>query len=272
MKEILAIDFIKEKVKDSKIFEDYYLIYKKMEKATIKNTYKIGDNVVLKKDSLLHGIKSFDENKIDSIKKNGFLFGEYFKKEVSQQKYCVCFWIMNDEIKLKDYINNYSAETIHLQNRITKKYKQIYIPYNFDVKDRQALFKKINNFIYSIVFVRDSKENQFLPSLNKQDDYIGFILDNSYTDIIKKYDIYNGCLSLEELSSFLPEWVINKTIKKKMPTQTDHELSIIYGLPSNLIEGVIVGKIIERDKNKIKYLKTRFPNCYICNLNGKVIF
>ena len=105
----------------------------------------------LKKKNLMQKIIQ----KIKGIKKNGFLFGEYFGKEVAQQKYCVCFWVMNDKTSIKEYVNKYSSETIHLQNRITKKYKQIYIPFNYDVRDRQKMFKSINNFIYSINFVRD---------------------------------------------------------------------------------------------------------------------
>lgn len=270
---IQPIDFLKKNLNDIKCFEKYYELYKTIEKEKFdEKDYSIGDDVLLEKGALLHGIKSFNVEKIKSIKKNGFLFSEYFGKEVAQQKYCVCFWVMNDKTSIKEYVNKYSAETIHLQNRITKKYKQIYIPFNFDVSDRQRMFKSINNFIYSINFVRDSKENQFLPSLNKTDDYIGFILRNAFTDRIKKYDIYDGNLSINELSAFLPEWVINKTIKKKLPTQTDHEIAVLYGLPSNVIEGIIVGRLVESNQDSLKLIKTTFPNCYICNIDGKVIF
>lgn len=269
---IQPLDFLKKNLNDIECFEKYYELYKTIEEEKFDaKDYSIGDDVFLEKGTLLHGIKSFNVEKIKEIKKNGFLFGEYFGKEVAQQKYCVCFWVMNDKTSIKEYVNKYSSETIHLQNRITKKYKQIYIPFNYDVRDRQKMFKSINNFIYSINFVRDSKENQFLPSLNKTDDYIGFILRNSFTDKIKEYDIYDGNLSINELSVFLPEWVINKTIKKKIPTQTDHEIAVLYGLPSNIIEGIIVGRLVESNKDSLKSIKTIFPNCYICNIDGKVI-
>lgn len=269
---IQPIDFLKNNLNDIECFEKYYELYKTIEEEKFDaKDYSIGDDVFLEKGTLLHGIKSFNIEKIKGIKKNGFLFGEYFGKEVAQQKYCVCFWVMNDKTSIKEYVNKYSSETIHLQNRITKKYKQIYIPFSYDVRDRQKMFKSINNFIYSINFVRDSKENQFLPSLNKTDDYIGFILRNSFTDKIKEYDIYDGNLSTNELSVFLPEWVINKTIKKKIPTHTDHEIAVLYGLPSNIIEGIIVGRLVESNKDSLKSIKTIFPNCYICNIDGKVI-
>ena len=47
---------------------------------------------------------------------------------------------------------------------------------------------------------------------------------------------------------------------------------IIFGLPSNCIEGVLVGRIVERNKKYLKQIKDLFPNCYICNLDGIVIY
>lgn len=45
----------------------------------------------------------------------------------------------------------------------------------------------------------------------------------------------------------------------------------MFGLPSSLIEGVFVGKKIEENKDALEYMKKRLPDCYICNLDGKVI-
>ena len=45
----------------------------------------------------------------------------------------------------------------------------------------------------------------------------------------------------------------------------------MFGLPSKLIEGVFVGRKIEEDRDALNYIKTRLPDCYICNLDGKVI-
>ena len=35
--------------------------------------------------------------------------------------------------------------------------------------------------------------------------------------------------------------------------------------------GIIVNKILEKDKESLKKIKGIFPNCYICNIDGKVI-
>jgi hypothetical protein len=45
----------------------------------------------------------------------------------------------------------------------------------------------------------------------------------------------------------------------------------MFGLPSSLIEGVLVGKEIEKNKKSLDYIKSKLPDCYICNLDGKVI-
>ena len=46
---------------------------------------------------------------------------------------------------------------------------------------------------------------------------------------------------------------------------------IIFGLPKNCIEGVVVGRQVEHNEHNLNTLKSLFPNCYICNLDGVVI-
>lgn len=52
---------------------------------------------------------------------------------------------------------------------------------------------------------------------------------------------------------------------------TNRESAILFGLPSNLIEGILVGRIYENDKTILKKIKELLPNVYICNIDGKVI-
>jgi len=49
------------------------------------------------------------------------------------------------------------------------------------------------------------------------------------------------------------------------------ESTILFGIPANMIEGVLVGREYERDNNKLSEIKSLLPNCFICNLEGKVI-
>ena len=39
----------------------------------------------------------------------------------------------------------------------------------------------------------------------------------------------------------------------------------------NFIEGILVGRKIEKDKNVLQEIKELLPWIYICNLDGKVI-
>ena len=55
------------------------------------------------------------------------------------------------------------------------------------------------------------------------------------------------------------------------PVTTDRESAIFFGLPKILIEGVIVGRIYEKDLEKLDYIKSKLPDAYICNVDGKVI-
>lgn len=45
----------------------------------------------------------------------------------------------------------------------------------------------------------------------------------------------------------------------------------MFGLPPSLIEGVFVGRKLEQDQEALNYIKNKLPDCYICNLDGKVI-
>lgn len=274
-----AIDFINNSklendVKD--LFNEYYKLFNEIENDNIDlPKYKIGEEVNLEKGTLLHGVKSYTKEKLECIKNDGILFPEYRGVDGSGQKYCVCFWIMNNDTTLGNYVNYYSGDSVFLEERFKKKkYSQIYIPRNpFD--GRGEIFNKINKFKYKILYVHESKENRFMPSLtnwNKSaDDYIAFIVNNKYTDKLLDYDIYTKKISIETIKKFIPEWAINNFIYKKVWTMTNHEIALTFGLPSNLIEGILVGKLIENDVNKLNEIKKIFPNCYISSLEGKVI-
>ena len=44
----------------------------------------------------------------------------------------------------------------------------------------------------------------------------------------------------------------------------------MFCLPSKLIEGILVGRQIENGIDSLNYIKSKL-DCYICNLDGKVI-
>ena len=45
----------------------------------------------------------------------------------------------------------------------------------------------------------------------------------------------------------------------------------MFGITPRLIEGVLVGRKIENDEEALNYIKSKLPECYICNLDGIVI-
>jgi len=67
------------------------------------------------------------------------------------------------------------------------------------------------------------------------------------------------------------EKFINEDRLKRDAITTDRESAIMFGLPINLVEGIFVGRRLEKDKKALEYIKSKLPDCYICNLDGKVI-
>ena len=53
--------------------------------------------------------------------------------------------------------------------------------------------------------------------------------------------------------------------------ETGREKAIIFGIPISMLKGIIVSRNKEKDNEYLNALSTLFPNCFICNLDGKVI-
>ncbi len=123
-----------------------------------------------------------------------------------------------------------------------------------------------------------TKEGKFLPNLLEDTIQICLIIngDNKYTKSLLENDILNHKLLNEyELLNFMKSDIYAKLVlsRKKIDISfTDRESAILFGIPANLIEGVLVGRIYEKDMNILKKIKKKMPNCYICNLDGIVIY
>ena len=126
--------------------------------------------------------------------------------------------------------------------------------------------------------VEQTKEARFMPSLSQENIQIGIIFN---------YDLINKSSLLEcdilnpenitdaDVKSFVNENYYQKFIKDRKHKDdffTDRESAILFGIPSNLIEGILVGRIYEKDSSILNEIKKLLPNCYICNLDGKVIY
>ena len=259
-----ALDIVKEQIE---------LFYQ--DNTVEKTKYNIGDDVFLKKGTFMHGIFGELDN-FDYTIQNGFISTD-FTDEARSNKICnsVGFWNIQEDLLLKDYINEYSGFTITYTIGRGPEAKQVseLIPYHkFD-----EVTEIINNDDSIWTYWGDkTKEVSFIPSLVSNKRQISFILnmDNEYAKRLAHNDIWNPDIDYDILEPFLdyryyPKFKDERLNKTK--ATTDRESAIMFGLPSSLIEGVFVGRKIENNKESLDYIKSKLPDCYICNLDGKVI-
>ena len=100
-------------------------------------------------------------------------------------------------------------------------------------------------------------------------------MDSEHAKKLSNNDVWNLDFDEEILTPFLDyryrdKFINNDRINRSVST-TDRESAIMFGLPISLIEGVFVGRKIENNKDSLNYIKSKLPDCYICNLDGKVI-
>lgn len=187
----------------------------------------------------------------------------------------VGMWNVKEDCLLKDYINKYSGFTITYTLGRGPGAKEVseLIPYHkFD-----EYTEKINNMDEVWQYWGDqTKEVRFLPSLVSNKRQIAFILnmDSEYAKKLSYADVWNTDLDNETLKPFLDNRYFPSFMEERFnrnATTTDRESAIMFGLPKTLIEGVLVGRQIESDSIALNHIKSKLPDCYICNLDGKVI-
>ena len=240
-----------------------------------KSKYKDGEDVFLKKGTFIHGIPGMLDN-FDWTINNGFIGIEFTDPNVKNKiRHSIGMWNIKNDCYLKDYINLYSGFTITYTIGRGPGSIEIsdLIPYHkFD-----EYTEKINNddsiWMY---WGEGTKETRFIPSLVADKRQIAFIL-NTESEYAKKMiyaDVWNTEFDDETLKDFLDYRYYPKFLDlrlKRDASTTDRESAIIFGLPSRLIEGVLVGRKVENNIETLDYIKSKLPDCYICNLDGKVI-
>lgn len=256
------------------VLKNIELFYKEDEVIN-KNKYNLGDEVFLKKGTFIHGIPGILEN-FDWIIENGFIGNEFTNDSVKNKiRHSIGMWNLKDDCYLKDYINLYSGFTITYTIGRGPGAMQVsdLIPYHkFD-----EYTEKINDNDDIWMYWGDgTKETRFIPSLVANKRQIAFILntESNYAKEMLYADVWNNNIKYEDLEEFLdyryyPKFKDER--KNRDASTTDRESAIMFGLPSRLIEGVFVGRIVEKDKKVLNYIKQKLPDCYICNLDGKVI-
>lgn len=241
-----------------------------------KTKYSVGEDVFLKKGTFMHGIFGELEN-FDFTIKNGFVAVDFTDEPRSNKiSNSVGMWNIQKDMLLRDYINLYSGFTITYSIGRGPEAKTVseLIPYHkFD-----EVTEEINNREDVWSYWGDkTKEVSFIPSLVSNKRQIAFIL-NMESDYAKKLsynDVWNLDFDGEILKPFLDYRYVDKFIEQdrinRDASTTDRESAIMFGLPISLVEGVFVGRKIEKDTEALKHIKEALPDCYICNLDGKVI-
>ncbi|MDD6224378.1 MAG: hypothetical protein PUB18_05210 [bacterium] len=237
-----------------------------------KHNYKIGDNVLLKKGTFLHGTYRNIDGLRDIINQ-GLIASWFIDGRISKYPSSVGVWHLKKDYQLLEYINFYSGGTIRYFNQHDEKKETEVIKYD-EVKD---LMDKVIEKDYLVWHMEQTKEARFLPSLAQNKVQIGIIfnVNNEYAMKLLNGDILNSInINDDNVKEFVNESYYDRFIidrKNKDDFFTDRESAILFGLPSNLIEGILVGRKYEEDKNILEEIKKLLPNAYICNLDGKII-
>ena len=260
-----------------KLVEQIKKYYEAKNSVIDKDKYNVGDTVKLKKGTLLHGTyKNLDGLK--EILKDGLISSWFIDGRLSKYPSSVGVWNLKNDYNLKDYINYYSGGTIMycgiFENGVdTQKNQTAVIPYN----EMNNIIDTVSKIDCRMWTLEQTKEARFMPSLVQNRVQIGIIFNgnNKYALELLKGDILDlSNLNDKEVKPFVNQDYYEKFIKYRKNKDdffTDRESAILFGIPSNLIEGILVGRKYEKNNEILKEIKELIPEAYICNLDGKVI-
>ena len=99
-------------------------------------------------------------------------------------------------------------------------------------------------------------------------------MESDYAKELSCANVWNTDFDEEILKPFLDSRYFPKFLEERFNRKvstTDRESAIMFGLPATLIEGVFVGRKIEHNKQALDYVKSKLPDCYICNLDRKAV-
>ncbi len=230
--------------------------------------YKVGDYVKLKKDTYMHGFGN-DLKLLEIFSKFG-LINKDFEQGAGTRKitHCVSLWHIKKPILLKDYIVNYSGMTVSYDD------KYDIVPY----KQFDQYIEKIRKHQYWSLRVESTMETRFMPSLAKDSNrlQLAFIIngyDKQCKDIMY-HDLLNDKVDLDIVLNFMhlknPDHA--EMFKQNRQNYDDKRIGyVMFGIPRCMFEGVLIGRKYEHNKRILSRIKTLLPDCYICNLDGKVI-
>lgn len=278
------ISLIKQNINDKaqKVMLDQLDNFFQLKDLTLDNEkYEVGEEVVLSKDTFLHGFG----NSLILLKKyadEGIISKDFELGEVEKKiSYAISLWHIHKKIKLADYIKQYSGMTFSWNKDEFK-----IVPYG----ELDKFIESIREKNYFSLKAETTMESRFLPSLQKDGKLPKKDAPNRLDGCRQIAFIFNGhdkkCQKLVKnnlLDESLPLDVVFEFMHLKNPNHLelfkknrrvgeDERIAyVLFGLPANMIEGVFVGRLFEKNKKILSLIQQLLPNRYICNLDGKVI-
>ena len=241
--------------------DDFY----ELEKQIFKNAkYKVGESVILTPNTYLHGFGDNIEI-FDLFAKRGLINKDYeFGATKHFTHHTVSLWHIRKKIMLEDYIVNYSGMSVKYEGKFEM------VPYG----KLDEFVEKMRNVSHWSWEAESSMEIRFMPSLARDKNQLAFII-NGRDKSLQSYfanDIINKDFDFEIAKSFLNERQQTRSADELRNDPGIQRIAyVVFGVPKSLFEGVLVGRKFEKNKKILKHIKEKLPDCYICNLDGKVI-
>ena len=231
--------------------------------------YNIGDSIKLSNNNLIHGSRA-KMNELEIISKEGLISSEFYSDFNPQKKkpYVVELWDIKEDIYLSDWIKKYTGVTIDYKNREGKVFKSDICSLD-DIKRSLNETKDFRDYI-----IYQNQEQRFLPNDYIDNDAdLAFIIEFDNNDKLIDNDIFNVNFDKKILKNILPKWFYKKYMENRNfdNYETGREKAILFGIPISMFRGIIVSRNKEKDNDYLNALSIMFTNCYICNLDGKVI-
>lgn len=236
----------------------------------VNNKNKINDEVILSKNNLIHGSRASIET-LEIISKEGLIASEFYDNFNPNKKkpYVIELWDIKEEINLSSWIKKYAGVTIDFKNREGIVYKSVISSFD-EIKNNVKNEEGFRDYI-----IYQNQEQRFVPNdIVDTEVTVAFIVEFNENDELIKNDIFSASFDNNILKDILPNWFYKKYMKTKNfdNYETGREKAILFGIPVSMIKGIMVSRKIENNLDSIKQIKKLFPNCYICNIDGKVIY
>lgn len=135
-----------------------------------KHNYKVGDEVLLRKGTLLHGTYKNIEG-LEEIVKDGLISSWFIDGRGSKYPSSVGVWNLKKDYLLKDYINFYSGGTVKYFNQLDGSKETEVVSYD----NVPSIMSRIIEKDYLAWTMEQTKEARFMPSLVQNKVQIGIL-------------------------------------------------------------------------------------------------